>query len=112
MGTMSTSTLSRTGTLAGILAAAYRKVPASHLLTDSRATHKRTDYAAAFDTAVASLEEHGLTRDTMPRYAAAALDDLRHTAKGTSAYGLPSRQQQLQASLAVADAMSRLLTED
>lgn len=109
---MPTNTLSRTGTLAGILASAYRAVPAGHLLTDARASHRRSDYAAAHDAAVFSLTEAGLTRDTMPDHAAHALDELRHAAVGTSAHRVPTRQQQLLASVALADAMSRLLTED
>lgn len=112
MRPMSVTTLSRTGTLAGILAAAYRAVPASHLLTDPRATHRRSDYTDAYNAAVSSIEDAALTRDGMPAYAAAALDGLRHTGRGTSAYGLPARQQQLQTSLALADAMCRLLTEE
>jgi hypothetical protein len=105
-------TMSRTGTLAGIFAAAYRAVPASHLLSDNRATHPRSSYATAYDAAVTAITEAGLTRDTMPAYAARVLDDLRFTARGQSARMLPVRQQQMQSSLALADAMARLLTED
>lgn len=105
-------TLSRTGTLAGIFAAAYRVVPASHLLSDNRAVHRRTSYATAYDSAVTALTEAGLTRDTMPEYAATVLDDLRLCARGQSAMALPVRQQQLRSSLALADAMARLLAED
>lgn len=112
MGAMSTITLSRSGTLAGILATAYRAVPAGHLLTHARASHGRSDYATAYDAAVFSLTEAGLTRDTMPGYAAKALDELRHAAVGTSGQRVPTRQQQLVASVALADAMSRLLIED
>jgi hypothetical protein len=95
--------------LAGIMACAYRTIPAHHLQVNTPGSHRRADFATAYDTAVSSLEEAGLHRDTIPDFVTEAMLQMRAAAKGTSPGLKPIRQQQMHASLLVADAMSRLI---
>lgn len=81
---MSTLTLTPELALANLLEAAAPTISVDIIRRTKTGTHTRSEFRRVYDSIVAALEEGGFTRETMPGYAAFAIDELLQSAKGTS----------------------------
>ena len=81
---MSTLALTREQSLADLLESAASTITVDILRRTRTGTHLRTEFRNVYDSIVRSLEDGGFTRDTMPEYAAYAIDQLLQAARGTS----------------------------
>jgi hypothetical protein len=81
---MSTLVLTREQSLASLLESASSTITVDILRRTRTGTHLRTEFRNVYDSIVRSLEDGDFTRDSMPEYAAYAIDQLLQAARGTS----------------------------
>jgi hypothetical protein len=81
---MSTLVLTREQSLANLLESAASTITVDILRRSRTGTHLRTEFRNVYDTIVRGLEDGDFSRDTMPEYAAFAIDQLLQAARGTS----------------------------